>query len=192
MGRWEPNAQARLRQAAMDLYAERGFDQTTVAEIAEKAGLTERTFFRHFGDKREVLFGGSERLQEMLVASVTAADPGTDPAVTVAAAFEHAAEDYFPPVGYSRQRQQVIDANPGLQERELAKLDGLAAAMAAALRERETPDLPAALIAETGVAAFKVAFVRWVTDPADAPLLGHVRSAFAALGDVWSFAPGRI
>lgn len=207
MGRWEPNAQARLRQAAMDLYSERGFERTTVAEIAERAGLTERTFFRHFADKREVLFAGSSRLQETLTASVAAEPPGTDPAVAVAAAFEKAAADYFPPVEYSRQRQRVIDANPALQERELAKLDRLAAALAVTLRDREAvpatvqavaPPAPAAvplalsLIAESGVAAFKVAFARWIGDPADGELLGHMRSAFAALGDVWSFAPARI
>src|ERR1041385_6936491 len=79
MGRWEPNAQSRLRQAAMYLYAERGFDQTTVAEIAERAGLTERTFFRHFTDKREVLFAGSERLEELLVRTVTEAPASLAP-----------------------------------------------------------------------------------------------------------------
>ena len=73
MGRWEPNARGRLEQAAMELYLERGFDQTTVAEIAERAGLTERTFFRHFADKREVLFAGAGALQELLVSAVAGA-----------------------------------------------------------------------------------------------------------------------
>jgi AcrR family transcriptional regulator len=193
VGRWEPNAKSRLRQAAMDLYAEHGFDQTTVAEIAERAGLTERTFFRHFTDKREVLFAGSERLQELLVDSVAASSLSVDatapfagsPAVAaVGAAFEAAAADYFPPVEYSRQRQRVIDANPALQERELAKLDRVAAALASVLRERGVGDLPAALAAEVGVAAFKVAFARWVTDPADTALIEQVRDAFAGLGAV--------
>ncbi|HET6484728.1 MAG TPA: helix-turn-helix domain-containing protein [Actinoplanes sp.] len=191
MGRWEPNAQARLRQAAMELYAERGFDRTTVAEIAERAGLTERTFFRHFADKREVLFAGSSPLQELLVTSTASAAPEVGPGVAVAAAFEKAAAEYFPPVEYSRQRQRVIDANPALQERELAKLDRVAAALAGALRARGVDGPTAALTGESGVAAFKVAFVRWITDPADRPLLGHVRTAFAGLGDVWAFAPTR-
>src|SRR6201996_4668639 len=79
MARWEPNARGRLEQAAMELYAERGFEQTTVAEIAKRAGLTERTFFRHFADKREVLFWGAGSLQELLVASVVAAPAGEAP-----------------------------------------------------------------------------------------------------------------
>ncbi|MCY1138560.1 TetR family transcriptional regulator [Actinoplanes sp. Pm04-4] len=177
----------------MDLYAEHGFDQTTVAEIAERAGLTERTFFRHFTDKREVLFAGSERLQELLIDSVAASSlsvgatapfAGSSAVAAVAAAFEAAAADYFPPVEYSRQRQRVIDANPALQERELAKLDRVAAALASVLRERGVDDLPAALAAEVGVAAFKVAFTRWVTDPADTALIEHVRDAFAGLDAV--------
>ncbi|MCO8271293.1 TetR/AcrR family transcriptional regulator [Actinoplanes sp. TRM 88003] len=187
MGRWEPNAQSRLRQAAMDLYAERGFDQTTVAEIAERAGLTERTFFRHFADKREVLFAGSERLQALLLKSVaespllSEAAAGPAALAAVAAAFEVAAADYFPPVEYSRQRQRVIDANPPLQEREVAKMDRISAALAGILRERGVGDLAAALAAEAGTGAFKVAFTRWVADPADGSLLGHVREAIAEL-----------
>ncbi|WP_250002538.1 TetR/AcrR family transcriptional regulator [Actinoplanes sp. M2I2] len=188
MGRWEPNAQSRLRQAAMELYAERGFDRTTVAEIAERAGLTERTFFRHFTDKREVLFAGSERLHEMLVASVASSSepPGV---ASVAAAFDRAAAEYFPPVAYSRQRQRVIDANPALQERELAKLDRVAAALASALRERGLGDPAAALAAEAGVAAFKVAFARWMTDPADGPLVDHMRECFTGLRSLAAPAP---
>jgi hypothetical protein len=103
---------------------------------------------------------------------------------SVAAAFEAAAADYFPPVEYSRQRQRVIDANPPLQERELAKLDRVAATLAETLRGRGVDDLAAALAAEAGVAAFKVAFTRWVSDPDDGPLLDHVREAFAGLRTV--------
>src|SRR5579872_4164810 len=84
MSRWEPNARGRLEQAAMELYIERGFDTTTVAEIAERAGLTERTFFRHFADKREVLFGGSDALRELLESTVAAAPPSTTPIDAVA------------------------------------------------------------------------------------------------------------
>ncbi|MGK5681837.1 helix-turn-helix domain-containing protein [Actinoplanes sp. URMC 104] len=182
MGRWEPNTRSRLRQAAMDLYASRGYERTTVAEIAAHAGLTERTFFRHFADKREVLFAGSGDLQELLVASISLEAGGPLPAV--AAAFERAALDFFPPVSFSRQRQAVIDANPPLQERELAKLHAVAAALTEALRSRGVPALAAALAAEAGVAAFQVAFARWVADPADRDLVLHVREAFTALRDV--------
>jgi len=124
--------------------------------------------------------------------------PGVAPAVhpvrpsalaPVAAAFEAAAADYFPPVEYSRQRQQVIDANPPLQERELAKLDHVAAAMADTLRRRGVDDLPAALAAEAGVAAFKVAFTRWVSGTDNRPLVDHVREAFTGLRAMLPAAP---
>ncbi|MBL7258487.1 TetR/AcrR family transcriptional regulator [Paractinoplanes lichenicola] len=180
MGRWEPNAQARLRQAALDLYSSRGFEATTVAEIAERAGLTERTFFRHFADKREVLFAGSERLQELLVETTAASFDAAGPAGAVAAAFEHAASTYFPEVAFSRQRQDIIDANPPLQERELAKLHRVGEALAQVLRERGVADLSAAVAAESGIAAFKVAFAGWVTDPRDGALINHMRESFRA------------
>ncbi|GID31378.1 TetR family transcriptional regulator [Paractinoplanes brasiliensis] len=180
MGRWEPNAQARLRQAALDLYSSRGFENTTVAEIAEAAGLTERTFFRHFTDKREVLFAGSERLQQLLAETAAASFEAAGPSGAVATAFEHAAQTYFPELPYARQRQSIIDANPPLQERELAKLNGVAAALAEVLRGRGVPEPSAAVAAESGVAAFKVAFARWVTDPADRALIDHMREAFDA------------
>lgn len=178
MGRWEPNAQARLRQAALDLYASRGYESTTVAEIAETAGLTERTFFRHFTDKREVLFAGSERLQELLVETAAASFEDSGPAGAVIAAFEHAAQTHFPALEFARRRQGIIDANPPLQERELAKLHGVAAALTQLLRERGVADPSAAMAAESGVAAFKVAFARWLGDPRDGALIDHMREAF--------------
>ncbi|GAB2565531.1 TetR family transcriptional regulator [Paractinoplanes abujensis] len=178
MGRWEPNGQARLRQAALDLYSSRGFENTTVAEIAERAGLTERTFFRHFTDKREVLFAGSDRLQQLLVETTAAALETAGPAGAVAAAFEHAAATYFPEVAFSRQRQDIIDANPPLQERELAKLHRVAEALAQVLRDRGVTAPSAAVAAESGVAAFKVAFAAWTTDPDDGALIDHMREAF--------------
>ena len=79
MGRWQPNARGRLEQAALELYVERGFEQTTVEEIARRAGLTERTFFRHFADKREVLFAGAASLQDLLVRSVASAPDAATP-----------------------------------------------------------------------------------------------------------------
>ena len=86
MGRWEPDARGRLAKAAMTLYAEQGFDQTTVAEIAERAGLTKRTFFRYFADKREVLFYGAEHLEELILTAIDAAPPGASALDTVATA----------------------------------------------------------------------------------------------------------
>ena len=116
MGRWEPNARGRLEQAALELYVERGFEQTTVAEIAERAGLTERTFFRYFADKREVLFAGADVLQELLVSAVVGAPGSVAPLEAVAAALEAAGPLLQERREYSRRRQAVIDANAALQE----------------------------------------------------------------------------
>jgi len=173
MGRWEPNASGRLREAAMALYVERGFDQTTVAEIAERAGLTARTFFRYFADKREVLFAGSASLQGSLVAALEAAPGSASPMRAIAAALDAAATLLGEDRAYARQRQSVITANAELRERELIKLASLSAALADGLRRRGVAEANASLAAEAGVAVFRVAFERWLTDP-DEPDLSEV------------------
>jgi AcrR family transcriptional regulator len=165
MSRWEPNARGRLEQAALELYGERGFEQTTVTEIADRAGLTERTFFRYFTDKREVLFSGSAALQELLVSTVSGTDTSISPMNAVAAALEAAAALLQPRRAHARTRHAVIAANPSLQERELIKLATLGSAIAAALRGRGVTDPTASLTAEAGIAVFKIAFERWVTEP---------------------------
>src|ERR1700688_2754920 len=116
MGRWEPNAAGRLGEAAMQLYTERGFDSTTVAEIAERAGVTERTFFRHFADKREVLFGGAGALQDLLVSAAVGAPDSATPIDAVAAALEAAGILFEARREFARQRQAVIAANAELRE----------------------------------------------------------------------------
>src|ERR1700737_3268711 len=110
MGRWEPDAGGRLEQAALKLYGERGFEQTTVAEIAKRAGLTERTFFRHFADKREVLFAGARELQELLVSAVASAPDPATPIAAVAAALEAAGALLQERRQSARQRQTIIAA----------------------------------------------------------------------------------
>src|SRR5579859_8016110 len=120
--RWEPNAAGRLAQAALELYSERGFEQTTVAEIAARAGLTERTFFRHYADKREVLFSGSAMLQDLLVKAVADAPGSAAPMDAVAAAIEAAGDLLQERRDFARHRQAIIAANPELKERELIKL----------------------------------------------------------------------
>jgi AcrR family transcriptional regulator len=162
MSRWKPDARGRIAQAAMDLYAHQGFDRTTVAEIAEKAGVTERTFFRHFSDKREVLFGGSDRLLELMVKAVADAPRSAVPIEAVAAALE-ASTTVLTNREYSRRRQKIIAANLDLQERELIKMATLASAMSRALRRRGVPESTASLTAETGIAVFRVAFQHWVS-----------------------------
>jgi AcrR family transcriptional regulator len=181
MGRWEPNARGRLAQAAFELFGERGFDQTTAAEIAARAGLTERTFFRHFADKREVLFWGSSDLQQLLVDAVVSAPESAAPIDAIAAALAAAAAMFQDRREGSRQRQAIIAANADLQERELIKLAMLAAALAGALRRRGTGEPTASLAAEAGIAIFKIGFERWVSPAGDQDLALIFRDSLGQL-----------
>ena len=176
MARWQPGARERLQAAALRCFAERGFDGTTVAEIAAAAGLTERTFFRHFADKREVIFSGQEEFEGAFVAGLDAAT-GTDPMHLVAGALAGAA-GFFPDErrAWARDRQEVIDAEEGLQERELHKLARLAVTLTAALRARGVDATAAALAAESGVTVFRVAFAAWITEGEDRPMAAIQRA----------------
>ena len=184
MSRWEPNARGRLEQAAMELYGERGFEQTTVAEIAKRAGLTERTFFRYFMDKREVLFWGASSLQELLVNAVAEAPSSLGPLAAVVAALQGAGDVYFDSSrDHARRRQAIVTANAELQERELIKLAKLAAALGQVLRGRGVDDPAASLAAEAGIAVFKIAFERWVAGD-DATLAQVIHQTAAELSAV--------
>jgi AcrR family transcriptional regulator len=168
-------------QAAFELYGERGFEQTTVAEIAERAGLTERTFFRHFVDKREVLFAGADALRELLISTVADAPESASPIDAVAAAIE-AAGNFIQEGGeLARQRQAIIAASAELQERELIKLASLADALADTLRRRGVGDPAARLTAEVGVAAFRVGFERWVNEAEQRDLPQVIRESLDEL-----------
>src|SRR5579871_4144537 len=181
MSRWESNARGRLEQAALELYRERGFDQITVAEIAERAGLTERTFFRYFADKREMLFSGQGDLIATYVKAVAAAPASAAPIDAVAAAIEAVAPIFNGRHDFARQRQAIIAANPGLQERELLKRAASVTAIADALRQRGVPDAEAYLAAEIGVLAFGAAFIRWVSAPDEQDLAHLIRESLAQL-----------
>jgi AcrR family transcriptional regulator len=163
MARWEPDSPKRLQAAALELFAERGFDRTTVADIAERAGVTERTFFRHFDDKREALFVGSELLVDAMRGAVAAAPPDAAPIEAVGAALAAAADLLDADPARARRRHAVIAASAELRERELVKLATLAAALAEALRRRGVAASPATIAAEAGIAAFRIGFERWVT-----------------------------
>jgi AcrR family transcriptional regulator len=173
MTRWQPDAQGRLQQAALTLFDERGFDNTTVADIAELAGLTKRTFFRYFADKREVLFSGSAQLVELFVSAVAAAPKSAAPLDAVAAALSAGSEMFEERREFASRRQRIIVANPELQERELIKLSSLAAAVATALHDRGFEDPAAILAAEAGIAVFRVSFERWV-DPTNRRTLDEI------------------
>jgi AcrR family transcriptional regulator len=183
MVRWEPNARGRLEQAALALYGEHGFENTTVAEIAERAGLTERTFFRHFADKREVLFGGGGALQELIVSAAANAPDSLAPIDAAAAGLEAAGTQFFVQERRetSRQRQTVIASSPELQERELTKLASLSAALADALRRRGLGDPAAGLTAEVAVAVFRTAFERWIDETNDRDFPQLVRESLDEL-----------
>jgi AcrR family transcriptional regulator len=163
MTRWGPDARGRLMKSALELYGKRGYEQTTVAEIAERAGLTERTFFRHFTDKREVLFAGSNDLRDLLVGAVAGAPSSAKPIEAVTAGLLAAGVMFNDERrGHSMRRQSIIAANSELRERELIKLAALASASADALRRRGVRDPAASLTAEAGIAVFRVAFDRWI------------------------------
>jgi AcrR family transcriptional regulator len=165
----------------MELYSERGFEQTTVAEIAARAGLTERTFFRHFADKREVLFWGAASLQDLLVGTLASTPDSVAPIDAIAAALAAAGAILQQRREYAGKRQAVIASNAELQERELIKLASLAAALAATLRKRGVREPAASLAAEAGIAVFRIAFELWVGAAGEADLPQLIRESFDEL-----------
>jgi AcrR family transcriptional regulator len=165
----------------MALYVEQGFEQTTVAEIARQAGLTERTFFRHFADKREVLFYGMEMLRGLLARAVADAPASATAMEAVGAALETAGAVLQENPERVRLRDAIVSAHAELRERELIKLAAMASAVATALRDRGIPEPAASLAAETGVAVFKVAFARWISEPGQPDLPGIIRASMAEL-----------
>jgi AcrR family transcriptional regulator len=181
VSRWEPNARGRLEQAALELFEERGFDQTTVEDIATRAGVTKRTVFRHFSDKREVLFGGGDEFKQLFVDGLAAAPASATPLEAIAITLEAVGAFFRDRREFARRRQRVIAASAELQERELVKLASVAAALAGTLRERGLAEPAASMTAETAIAVFRTAFERWVvaTDQRDLP--DHIRESLAAL-----------
>ena len=185
MGRWQPGAADRLRAAALELFEEQGYEQATVAGIAERAGVTERTFYRYFADKREVLFAGSERLEQSLVAGIAAAPAESDAAALVDAALAALAANFTPQQqAFSRRRSAVLDANPALRERELLKLASLKAATIGAFTDRGTDEGRSVLAAEVTLSVFHIAFTRWITDAQQREFADLQREALAELRSV--------
>jgi AcrR family transcriptional regulator len=183
MTRWEPNARGRLEQAAMELYRERGYNQTTVAQIAERAGLTERTFFRHFADKREILFAGGTELQELVVAAVASVPDSATPLDAAMAGIGAAGAMLEEHRGrhFARQRQAIIAGTPELRERELHKLAAIAAGISEALRERGVGEPGASILGETAIAIFRVSFERWVAESSGPDLTQLIGESLAQL-----------
>ena len=184
MGRWEPGARERLVVAAVDLFTEQGYDDTTVAQIAERAGLTRSTFFRHFSDKRELLVAGQETLSRLLADGITEAPAGASPLEAVSRGLEHASSAMGPGNRELGPRiRAAVAASAELQERDALKNVGMAAAMTEALVARGVPDATAHLAAELGVLAFKRGYAEWSErDPDGAG--GLAQHALAALSEL--------
>ncbi|WP_409181364.1 helix-turn-helix domain-containing protein [Amycolatopsis sp. VS8301801F10] len=163
MARWQPDAAGRLAAAALDLFEERGYENTTVIEIAERAGLTKSTFFRHFPDKREVLFGESG-MTGLLVEAIAAAPASAGPLEAVAHALDVLGREIFTGVRreFSARRQAVLDANPELREREARKRIGLVESMIEALERRGVPERTARVAAKVGAVAWEIAHDEWI------------------------------
>lgn len=192
MARWQPGAAQRLVVAAVDLFTEQGYDDTTVAQITERAGVTKSTFFRHFSDKRELLVAGQETLSRLLADGIAEAPAGASPLQAVASGLERASSAMGPVNRELGPRlRAAVAASTELQERDALKSVGLAAAMTAALIARGVPDPTAQLAGELGVLAFKRGYAQWSESDCDdtegpAPhvlaALEDLRAATASLG----------
>jgi AcrR family transcriptional regulator len=184
MARWEPGARERLVMAAIDLFTEQGYDATTVAQIAERAGVTKSTFFRHFTDKRELLVAGQETLSRLLAEGIAGAPASAGPLDAVAAGLERASSAMGPANRELGARlKAAVATSAELQERDALKSVGMAAAMTTALVARGVPDATAALAGEMGVLAFKRGYAEWseVDDNAGTDLAQHTAAALAEL-----------
>ncbi|MFE5162400.1 TetR/AcrR family transcriptional regulator [Streptomyces sp. NPDC056697] len=192
MGRWEPGARERLVVAAVDLFTEQGYDATTVAQIAERAGVTKSTFFRHFPDKRELLVAGQETLSRLLAEGIAEAPDGASPLAAVASGLERASTAMGPiSRDFAPRLKAAIASSAELQERDALKSVSLAAAMKTALVARGVPDPTAALAGELGLLAFKRGYAEWSEGDRDGKdelagyalaALDELRAASASLG----------
>lgn len=162
MARWDPGAEERLKRAALELYSERGYDNVTVTHIAERAGLTRRSYFRYFPDKREVLFAGSERLPPAIAEAVLAADPDAAPLAAVLDALARVGAQLVEQVDGAAERRAVIDASPELQERERTKSAAITEAIRDALKQRQVKAETAELVAQLATVVFQNAFRHWI------------------------------
>lgn len=165
MPRSGDEARRRLREAALELYRLQGYDATTAAQIAARAGVTERTYFRHFADKREVLFGGESELRDTMTGAIATAPPQTSPLDLVMGAYLAAVPLFVAGRPVALRRAELIDATPALQERAHAKTAALADAIVASLTTRGIPEPTARLAAQVGAAAFQRAGAQWYAHP---------------------------
>jgi len=189
VSRWTPDSRARLEAAALDLFEQRGYARVTAAEVAARAGVTERTFFRHFKDKREVLFPDDAVLERVLAGAVAAAPADATGVEAVAAGVRAMAEHLQGREDALRRRAAVVASHADLQERELAKLSALSAVLAAALRDRGVAGSPAELAGDVAIAVFRVAFARWTAPGASGAFAAHAEAALAETAAFFARGP---
>ena len=161
------DVRARLLRAALDLISERGYERTTAADIAERADVTERTYFRHFADKREALFDGEEDLQRALTDAIKDVPAGLSPTETLLQAFISMIPALTHDGELKKRRQVVISAAPELRERELTKEAHLTSSVADALEIRGVRAPVAALAAASGIAVLSRARLDWLAGVCD-------------------------
>lgn len=179
-----------LQQAALELFGEKGYEETTAADIAARAGVTERTFFRHFADKRDVLFGGETVLGDVLADAVRDAPPDLGPWETLFRAFRAAEYLFIENRPFARPRHRLIEGNPALQERALAKTRALIARLVSALHDRGVPEPRAMLVAQMGMAALSHAVAGWFADEESSDLDTHLVRAFQTVRDLSASGAG--
>lgn len=189
MARWDPGAEDRLKHAAIALCLEHGYEAVTVTQIAERAGLTRRSFFRYFPDKREVFFGGSDRLPPAVTHAVRSSDASLAPALAAKAALADVGSQLFREVDHARDRHAIIAAAPELQERERTKLAEVARAVTEGLLQRGTDDATARLLGGIAVTLFAAAFVKSIEDDVPAATFAaHLDATFSQLTELMADA----
>ena len=181
MPRWEPSAEDRLREAALALFLERGYENVTVSDITDHAGLTRRTFSRYFADKRDVLFAGSDRLPAVVKKAVREADADLGPAEALLAGLAGTGRILARHVPRSPERRRIVAGSAELQERERTKFAAVADSLTEALRMRGASETAAPMLAEVGIAVFRAAFARWTEEPDGADFPVYIRDAAAEL-----------
>lgn len=176
---------SRLQQAALDLFARDGFEAVTAAQIAERAGVTERTFFRHFPDKREVLFDGQHVLLAALEAGLADAPPDANELAALFHAFRHVVPLLEANRPFAKPRHRIIASNPALREREAAKMTALVEAMTEALKARSHSEIRARLAAASGMAAFAIVTTSWL-EGGEPDLLSRIVESEEELRSLWA------
>jgi AcrR family transcriptional regulator len=190
MSRWQPDTRERLERAALQLFTEQGFAATTVPQITQRAGLTTRTFFRHFADKREVLFGSDEMIQ-LAAAAIVEAPADADPAALIIDSLSTFAATHLEGRRAEiRQRREIIRSDEGLRERDLRKRDAVSEAVRDALTRRGLPVVTAAMLAGTSATLFSVALQEWLDSDDNRTLVSIMLDGMQALRAALGHVPG--